>query len=160
MENQTTKICTKCKQELPWDSFRWRNKTANKKHSQCKECEKAQEKIHYQESAERRAAVRATADWQRENNLKIINDYKSCGCQKCGEKRLYLLDCHHVDPTTKVFDIARLSKAASELTVRKEIVKCIVLCSNCHREFHHFERECAITLEQYLSPEFTNLLEI
>lgn len=160
MENQTTKICTKCKQELPWDSFRWRNKTANKKHSQCKECEKAQEKIHYQESAERRAAVRATADWQKENNLRIINEFKSSGCAKCRDKRLYVLDCHHLDPNTKTFEVARLSKAASENTVQKELAKCIVLCSNCHREFHYFEREKHITIEEYLSPEFTNLLEI
>jgi hypothetical protein len=39
-----TKKCTKCQRELPLDSFRWKNKAEGRKHSQCKECQKAQEK--------------------------------------------------------------------------------------------------------------------
>jgi hypothetical protein len=56
------KKCTKCKRELPLDDFRWKNKAEGKKHSQCKECQKAQEKKHYQESLNRRESVRTTAD--------------------------------------------------------------------------------------------------
>ena len=65
---QETKICTKCKRELPIENFRWRNKAEGRKHSQCKECQKAQEKQHYRDCKERRDSVRDTA-----NNQKLTN---------------------------------------------------------------------------------------
>ena len=43
------KICTKCKRELPVENFRWKNKADNRRHSQCKDCQKAQEHQHYLE---------------------------------------------------------------------------------------------------------------
>ena len=76
MENQTKK-CTKCLRELPLENFRWKNKAQGKKHSQCKDCQKAQEKIHYQESSERRQAVLSTAQQQKQINLEIVNKFKS-----------------------------------------------------------------------------------
>lgn len=36
-------------------------------------------------------------------------------------------------------------------TTLNEIQKCILLCSNCHREFHYFEKENGITIEEYLA---------
>ena len=65
---QETKICTKCKRELPMENFRWRNKAEGRKHSQCKECQKIQEREHYRNSKERRDNVRDTA-----NNQKLTN---------------------------------------------------------------------------------------
>lgn len=65
---QETKICTKCKRELPIENFRWRNKAEGRKHSQCKECQKTQERQHYRDSKERRDNVRDTA-----NNQKLTN---------------------------------------------------------------------------------------
>ena len=35
-------------------------------------------------------------------------------------------------------------------TMKKEIEKCIVLCNNCHSEFHYLEREKNITIQEYL----------
>jgi hypothetical protein len=58
-------------------------------------------------------------------------------CRKCGEDRLYLIQFHHVNPKDKKFQIS-LCGSRSEATIRKEISKCVCLCSNCHDEFHHF----------------------
>ena len=70
---------------------------------------------------------------------------------KCGEKRSYLLDFHHLDPTQKDSTVARLtSSSSSKQRIQDEIDKCIVLCANCHREFHYLEQNNGITIEEYL----------
>lgn len=117
-----TKVCTKCGKVLPIDQFNWRNKEKGTRRSECKSCHSGYMKEKYQEKKE------------------IIQELKSqCKCAKCGESRGYLLDYHHLDPALKDDTIARLTSNASNINVAyEEIKKCIVLCANCHREFHHF----------------------
>ena len=71
---------------------------------------------------------------------------------KCGESRIYTLDFHHKDPTIKDETIARMTSNRNKVEdIQKEIEKCVVLCSNCHREFHYLENKEQITIEEYLS---------
>lgn len=61
-------------------------------------------------------------------------------CHKCGyDKCIAALDFHHKDPSTKKFTIG--SKIKSFIELEKEALKCELLCSNCHREFHFYEQE-------------------
>ena len=136
-----TKVCTKCKQELPFDNFRWKNKSQNLKHSQCKECQKVQEKQHYQNSKERQQSVKSTAVFQKERNIMLVEQAKKCGCKKCGEKRNYVLDFHHIVAEEKIWDIAHMIKSSGEKTLLEELAKCDVLCANCHREFHFLNQK-------------------
>lgn len=145
-----TKYCSKCKKELTIDNFRWRNKAKGQLHSQCKTCEKEADKIRYSNSLERQQKVLNTAILQKERNTLIAEKAKECGCQKCDEKRLYLMEFHHKSPSEKINNIAHMLKSASEQNLIKEIQKCIVLCANCHREFHFFEKTLNITLDEYL----------
>ena len=142
-----TKICTKCKKELSLDNFRWKNKAEGKRHSQCKECQSKQEKTHYQV---RKEAVIAQTQNAKERNIAYINQQKSCGCAKCGEKRIYVLDFHHINPENKAYDINKMRISYSLEKIQAEIDKCVVLCSNCHREFHYLEHCEEITLQEYL----------
>jgi predicted HNH restriction endonuclease len=72
-------------------------------------------------------------------------------CAKCGETRGYVLDYHHIDPSQKNQDIARMTSNNYKLdNVLNEIKKCVVLCSNCHREFHYLEERENLTIEKYL----------
>lgn len=144
------KICTKCKRELPLSMFRWKNKIENKKHSQCKDCEKERDRIHYRESKERRESILENSKFQKNRNLELVNQYKEKGCQKCGESRFYVLDFHHIDPNNKINDIAHMIKSSSEFSLRKELEKCVLLCANCHREFHFFQKEKNISIQEYL----------
>lgn len=146
-----TKQCSKCKQILPVENFRWKNKSKNLRHSQCKQCQSQQEKIHYQE---RKNQVIENTFSYKERNLEYIKQRKSCGCQKCGEQRFYLLDFHHINKEEKNHNINEMRTASLE-RLENEINKCVVLCANCHREFHYFENYIEdFTLEKYLSDNF------
>lgn len=80
----------------------------------------------------------------------ILAKYKeSHGCKKCGLKKYYLLDFHHIDPSQKSFSVSQRKSRKME-SIMEEIKKCVVLCSNCHREFHYLEKLEDMTIEKYL----------
>ncbi len=57
-------------------------------------------------------------------------------CYICGYDRTpYALNFHHLDGSEKEFNISSnwLSKKDR---IEKEVIKCILLCSNCHDEYH------------------------
>lgn len=67
-----------------------------------------------------------------------MNEYKSGhGCCKCGVTNPIVLDFHHKDGTNKEFGIASLRREVGSRRLQEEIVKCEVLCANCHRIEHH-----------------------
>lgn len=127
------KQCSKCKKLLPLTEFYSRGN--GKYRSECKECHKNYVKDKYQERKQK------------------VNEIKSqCECQKCGETRTYVLDFHHIDPSIKDMSIARMTSNNNHMDkIEEEIAKCIVLCANCHREFHFLQEKDGITIEDYLS---------
>jgi 5-methylcytosine-specific restriction endonuclease McrA len=67
--------------------------------------------------------------------------YKGGKCQLCGYSRcLRALDFHHVDPRTKRFTFSTASFRNWE-TVRAELDKCVLVCSNCHDELEAGETQ-------------------
>ena len=71
----------------------------------------------------------------------FLNYKKSLSCEICGENHPACLDFHHLNPQDKKFDVGQKNKRPSKETLIKEIAKCQVLCSNCHRKLHWQERE-------------------
>ena len=64
-------------------------------------------------------------------------DENGGGCQICGyNKSIWALEFHHIDPSQKSFAI-NMGKGVSLDRFREEAKKCILLCSNCHREVEH-----------------------
>ena len=64
-------------------------------------------------------------------------EYKGGRCQVCGYDRcIEALEFHHLDPTQKDFGISHKGYTRSWEKVKEEVEKCILLCANCHREFH------------------------
>jgi 5-methylcytosine-specific restriction endonuclease McrA len=54
-------------------------------------------------------------------------------CVHCGEKDPIVLQFDHVDPKSKKYNVSNLMRNAYCLdTIKAEIAKCQVLCSNCH----------------------------
>ena len=57
-------------------------------------------------------------------------------CSRCGyNKCVAALDFHHVHPNKKEKKI--MDFGSFDELCKKELNKCIILCSNCHREHHH-----------------------
>lgn len=55
-------------------------------------------------------------------------------CAVCGYSRCILnLHFHHVDPTTKSFEMS-MARGKSEAAYRAEMRKCVLVCANCHGE--------------------------
>ena len=67
---------------------------------------------------------------------RLCIEYKGGKCEKCGyDKYDGALDFHHLDPSKKDFDISR-KKSTNIDKLKPELDKCILICSNCHRELH------------------------
>lgn len=67
-------------------------------------------------------------------------EYKGGRCELCGyNKCIAAFDFHHINPQEKKYNIKDLMTRKWDL-VKEEIDKCILLCSNCHRELHWNER--------------------
>jgi hypothetical protein len=63
--------------------------------------------------------------------------YKGGACTFCGYNRcLDALDFHHLDETKKKFGLSKDGITGSWEKTVKELDKCIIVCSNCHREIH------------------------
>lgn len=45
------------------------------------------------------------------------------------------LEFHHKDPKCKDFEIGQFRDCSLD-NARKEVLKCILVCSNCHMEIH------------------------
>lgn len=72
---------------------------------------------------------RAYADFE---EFKTSLGCAACGYSKCGKS----LEFHHKDPSTKLFLIGAYQWKYKPQQVIDEIAKCILLCSNCHKEVH------------------------
>ena len=68
----------------------------------------------------------------RQNNNKKLCEYLSKRkCVDCGEKNIVVLEFDHIE--NKVKEISRLIRNNAWGIVLKEIEKCEVVCSNCHK---------------------------
>lgn len=69
--------------------------------------------------------------------IKCIN-YLGGKCQICGETNIHVLCFHHIDPTTKKFNILGCkNRRMSFEHLKPELDKCQLLCINCHKELHY-----------------------
>jgi hypothetical protein len=59
-------------------------------------------------------------------------------CERCGyDKNISAFDFHHLYPYEKNFEVkVQNIKSKSDDDILNEAMKCMLLCSNCHRELH------------------------
>lgn len=106
--------------------------------SYCKECNKEYQKKHYDDNK---------TDYinKKNNRKKELKEYVDsikikAKCSRCQEDDIACLDFHHIDDKVKDFNIGEaVSRGISVDKINKEIDKCVILCSNCHRKLHYYE---------------------
>lgn len=113
------KNCTACYVDKSDEDFYYKGRKAdNKKMAECKDCFNARNMQRYEEKAR----------W--------LVEQKGGGCCLCGYRECTsALEFHHVEPQHKDFQINKRWSMSKE-NLLKEIDKCVLLCSNCHRETH------------------------
>lgn len=123
----STKICKRCELDLELSNFylqvqksKDKTKSWNYYDCYCKSCRSA-----YQTN--------------RRVNIKLLAmNYLGGKCEDCGLiDEPYIFDFHHLDPTQKDFSIGKVGVSFD--TLKPELDKCILLCSNCHRRRHKSE---------------------
>lgn len=63
-------------------------------------------------------------------------EYLGGVCSRCGYGKCpAALEFHHVDPAEKDVNIAAMHRTWE--SIKKELDRCVLLCSNCHREVHY-----------------------
>lgn len=74
--------------------------------------------------------------WSRKLELIALLGGKCC---RCGyDKNIAALEFHHEDPEKKEFQLdARHLSNTSMTRILEEAKKCILVCSNCHKEIHY-----------------------
>jgi hypothetical protein len=109
------KTCTRCGNEKPIEEFYF-NSTKKRHHYECRGCfNKRSKELHRKRKAE---AV----------------EYKGGRCVRCGyQGNSAVFDFHHLDRKRKSFEIGTC-KNRSFAKLKDELDKCVLLCSNCHRE--------------------------
>ena len=113
------KHCNRCNRDLPENKF---GKNGNGSRSICKDCQC--ERI--------KQGQRETRDYIQS----LKKECSRCGYNKCVEA----LDFHHRNPEEKDGVLSRYSRRvfspATKLLIDQEVMKCDILCANCHREEH------------------------
>ncbi|MBD3841941.1 MAG: hypothetical protein IE909_08660 [Campylobacterales bacterium] len=77
---------------------------------------------------------------KKENWLKTFSFFKGRRCIICSlETTIPLYELHHFDKQAKESNVSRIMHH-SWAKVEKELRKCVLVCSNCHKTIHYYER--------------------
>jgi hypothetical protein len=147
------KKCGKCGIYKAFSDFNKRSGTSRLA-SYCRICHAAYIKRHYTQN---KSYYRAKAKTSRATFRKWYDELKShLQCERCGENHPATLDFHHKDGREKEESVAVIVvRCESRRLVLKEIEKCVVLCSNCHRILHHEERRSRGVVDALQIPSLT-----
>lgn len=90
----------------------------------------------------------AVKRWRHNLKHKIVEGFGGrcmcCGYDKCESA----LELHHIDPSEKEFSFGHImANPRAFETLLAEIRKCVLVCSNCHREIHSGITCCPTPIE-------------
>ena len=104
----------------------------------CKNCSREKSRQYYTDNRIKHIRICGI------KKKKVISDSRDkiseikckCGCQMgCGETTTCCLDFHHLRDKDRLIS-TMVARACCWKTIEKELKKCAVVCSNCHRKIH------------------------
>jgi hypothetical protein len=124
---RTCSICGNIRQE---DEFYWRNKSRDIRMRYCRYCQHEFSRQHYQVNKSR---YFERNERRRLKHVELISKAKSLPCADCKrEYPFYVMEFDHVRGEKRE-NLARMATLGLS-AILKEIDKCDVVCSNCHKE--------------------------
>ncbi len=67
----------------------------------------------------------------------IVKYKDNLSCFECGESHRAIIDFHHKKGKKEKGISKMIAEGYSIERIKKELKKCIALCSNCHRKLHY-----------------------
>lgn len=127
------KLCGTCKQEKPVSEFNKKDKI--RLQNKCRDCQKKYYKEYYRREPKEKERI-LIKNHQRRNEIKdFINSIKESNpCMDC--ENYYpacVMDFDHIDDNKEASIAKMVSSLRPTSTIVKEINKCELVCSNCHR---------------------------
>jgi hypothetical protein len=125
-ENILTKYCSRCEKNKAISEF-YKRKNKHGYTHYCISC-----------------LIKQATERQRKLKKEAI-DYKGGRCQIClYNKCVAALEFHHLDRKNKKFNISHIKTTKLNNLLLEELDKCVLLCSNCHREVESGITKCLI----------------
>lgn len=129
------KKCTSCKEDKPLTEFNKKKRSKDGLQDSCKLCSRKRSRRYYCENKEKhRKVTTARKKKMVQKNQEYVWDWLSNHpCVDCGETDIVVLEFDH--QKNKESTISRAVVTGwSTLRIQKEIDKCEVRCSNCHKK--------------------------
>ena len=88
--------------------------------------------------------------WRKNTKNRMVTAMGGC-CQVCGyNKSTNALEFHHIDPNEKEKGFGDLRANNTKwASLIEELRKCVMLCSNCHKEVHDGTTQLPSTYAQF-----------
>lgn len=132
------KTCSQCNTVKTLEEFHKKKASKDGYQPRCKSCNKQNVlKYYHNNTNQSKDLFKYRASQTKIKMISEINAYKaSKGCLFCGEKEPICLDFHHRDPSVKESNVSNLTRQKNFQKLWEEVLKCVVVCSNCHRKLH------------------------
>jgi hypothetical protein len=125
--------CYRCRGSKPASDFAWRRRPKAQRDTFCRPCRSAYGREHYE--ANRQRYIDQAAVSKRKIRLArtryLIKFFETHPCVDCGETDPIVLEFDHL--RDKSFSIGPHLVRRTWKSILDEIVKCEVVCANCHR---------------------------
>ncbi len=120
------KKCTRCEKVKIVDEFDRHPTHITGRNPRCKSCRRQ----YYQKTKVERALTQRRS---REKKIKMLRESKDVPCVDCDQRYpYYVMDFDHISGE-KNSVVSRIVVEGSIKALAREILKCEVVCSNCHR---------------------------